>query len=198
MDRSRVKKPLRPSLHRTDHGHQWELLINFFLIATAALFLYIAIAYFITWYSGETYVSRYHMLGMLFLAPSSHLMRSLTRNFERESDLKLILNFFLSLVAAVLFLIFQWLAWDDKVQSSPESSPFIFFLSVAHGVYVLLSILCTIIATFLVARKLTDPIKRLIFYTNGYERMKLNLLARVWLFLNVMWAVILAVFLFVG
>ena len=198
MDRSKVKSQVRPSLHQNDHARHWELLINFFLIATSALFIYISVAYYVTWYENTSYVSKYHVLAMLLLLPSGYLMRELTKCFDHEADWKLITNLGISMISAILFCSMQWLAWEDKILSDPDASIFIFYLVVAHGAYTFFTLIGTMVATFVVGRKLSDPIKRLIFYTNGFERMKLNLWARVWLFINVSWAVILAFFLLIA
>ena len=198
MSHSRTGLKLRPSKRRTDHPHQWELLVNFFLIATAALFLYVSAAYFATWYSGDTYLSKYLLMGYLLLLPSTHFMLALPRQFEEEADKKIVFGIGLSLLSLVVFFVFQWLAWSDKIAESPDSSPFIYALSVAHGAYFFLVFALGLIQLIYVGRNLTDMVKRLIYYSNGFQRLKLVLLARIWVFLNILWGVIIFAFLLIS
>lgn len=198
MSQSRTGLKLRPSKNRTDHPHQWELLVNFFLIATAALFLYVAAAYFATWYSGDTYLSKYLFMGYLILLTSSHFMRDLPRSFDDEADRKLLIGLGLSLCGVIVFLVFQWMAWMDNVTTSPDTSPFIYALAVAHASYFLVLSAIVLAHLIFVGRNLTDMVKRLIYYSNGFQRMKLVLLARVWFFLNILWGVILFAFLLIS
>lgn len=198
MSQSRAGLKLRPSKSRTNHPHQWELLVNFFLIATAALFLYVSAAYFATWYSGDTYISKYLIMGYLLLLPSSHLMRALPRKFDEEADKRILLGLGLSLCSVILFLVFQWMAWSDKIASNPDSSPFIYALAVAHAAYFLVLIGISFVHLIFIGRNLTDMVKRLIYYSNGFQRMKLVLLARVWFFLNLLWGVIIFAFLLIS
>ena len=181
-----------------DHPNQWELLVNFFLIATAALFLYVSTAYFVTWYSGDTYLSRYLFMGYLILIPSSHIMLALPGNFDEEAGKKILLGISVSLCTVIVFFMFQWMAWNDKVISDPDSSPFIYALAIAHGAYFLVAFAITVGHLVYISRNFTDVVKRLIYYSNGFQRRKLVLLARVWFFLNALWGAILFAFLLLG
>ncbi|MDW3196980.1 MAG: hypothetical protein R8G66_31675 [Cytophagales bacterium] len=198
MSQSRTGLKLRPSKSQTDHPHHWELLVNFFLIATAALFIYVSAAYFATWYSGDTHLSKFLIMGFLLLLPSSHFMLALPRHFDMEADKKMVLALGLSLLSLVIFFVFQWLAWSDKIVQSPDSSPFIYALSIAHGAYFLLVFVVTLFQLIYVRRNQTDMVKRLIYYSNGFQRMKLVLLARVWLFLNILWGAVIFAFLLIS
>lgn len=189
---------MRPSKSQTDFPHQWELLINFFLIATGALFLYVSAAYFATWYTGDTYLSKYLIMGYLLLLPSAHFMLAMPRYFDGESDKKMVFGLGISLLSVVLFLVFLWLAWSEKSVTSPASSPFIYALSIAYGSYFLLLFAITLGHFIYIGRKLTDMVKRLIYFSNGFQRLKLVLLARVWLFLNILWGAVLFAFLLIS
>lgn len=195
MSESRTGLKLRPSKNRTDHPHQWELLVNFFLIATAALFVYVLAAYFATWYSGDSYLSRYLIIGYLILIPSNHLMLALPRQFDREESKKILFSLGISLSCVVVFLLFQWVAWSDKMAISPDTSPFIYTLAVAHAAYHLLAFGISFGHFIYIGRNLTDAVNRLIYYSNGFQRLKLVLLARVWLFLNILWGAVIFAFL---
>ena len=125
-------------------------------------------------------------------------MLALPRHFDVEADKKLVLALGLSLLSLVIFFVFQWLAWTDKIVQSPDSSPFIYALSIAHGAYFLLVFVVTLGQLIYVGRNLTDMVKRLIYYSNGFQRMKLVLLARVWLFLNILWGAVIFAFLLIS
>lgn len=198
MDQSKTGLKLRPSKSQIDYPLRWELLINFFLIATGALFLYVSAAYYATWYTGSTYLSKYLFMGYLLLLPSTHFVAALPRYFDKEAYKKILYGFGASLISVILFLLFQWLAWSDKQLQSPDSSSFIYGLVVAHAAYFLVAIGITISMMVGIGRNLTDMVKRLIYFTNGFQRLKLVLLARVWLFLNVLWGVVIFVFLFLS
>ncbi len=198
MSQSRARLKLRPSKSRTDHPHQWELLVNFFLIATAALFLYVSAAYFATWYSGDTYLSKYLFMGYLILLPSSHFMLALPRNFDVEADKKILLGLGLSLCCVIGFTVFQWMAWLDKSEFNPDSSSFIYALAVAHIAYFIVVFGIALAYLLYIGRNLTDIVRRLIYYSNGFQRMKLVLLARVWFFLNILWGAIIFAFLLIS
>ncbi len=198
MSHSPTGLKLRPSNRKTDYPHQWELLVNFFLIATAALFLYVSAAYFATSYSGDTYLSKYLFLGYLVLLPSSHFMRAMPDYFDKEADKKIKYGLIVSLLCVVLFLFFQWQAWLEKTIESPETSPFIHALTVAYGAYFFVVFGITLGVLVFVRRNLNDMVKRLIYYSNGFQRLKFVLLARVWFFLNILWGVVLFTFLLIS
>lgn len=198
MSQSRTGLRLRPSKSQTDYPHQWELLVNFFLIATAALFLYVSAAYFATWYSHDTYISNYLIMGYLLLLPSIHFMLALPRYFDEEANKKILFRIGLSLISVIAFLVFQWMAWSDKVVTAPDTSSFIYALAVAHAAYFLLTFAITFCHLIYIGRNLTDIVKRLIYYSNGFQRLKLVLLARIWIFLSILWGVIIFVFLLIS
>mgnify|MGYP006266299439 CR=1 FL=1 len=80
----------------------------------------------------------------------------------------------------------------DAVQRQSE---FMYVLSGLHLIHLVAVLGVTTYFTIYFAKKLSNPIQKLVVGTNPFEGLRLSMISQVWLFLHVVWAVIFIAFL---
>ncbi len=180
--------------------HPLQMIVIAFMIASCAIFLYIIIAYLATSHDQFPIRSDYFILSSIVILLSGQGLRGITQHFDSEHSKRLLLHLVFVLVLNLSFLVFQYLGWkevsaESDVLPTAGSLSFFFILMITHAGIVATATLITFVSTAQLAQKLKDAISRLVFYSNKYERLKLTLLNRVWLFLQISWLFIYVTFL---
>ena len=179
--------------------HPLQMVVIAFMIASFAVFLYILIAYLATSRGDHMELSNYFVVSSLLLLLAGQGLRNFRYYFEKERSTHLLSHLILVIVLSCAFLVLQYFGWReiaaDKVVPAIGTMSFFYILCIAHAGMVVSALLITIYTTIRCGWKLREPIKRLIFYSNNYEKLKLGLFNQVWFFLQITWIFIYVTFL---
>ncbi|MEM9324591.1 MAG: hypothetical protein AAGA85_03005 [Bacteroidota bacterium] len=199
MQDQRVGEKIRPAAKGHYEFHPLQMVVIAFMIASFAVFLYILIAYVATKPTAPIGLSKYFVVSSLLLLLSGQGLKSLMYYFEKEQTRRLITTLSVVIASGLGFLTFQYLGWKDiavEMMLSPAGAlSFLYILVIAHGGMVACALVVTLVSTTSWSIKLQDPINRLVFYTNKYEKLKLSLFGQVWFFLQITWMLIYLTFL---
>jgi cytochrome c oxidase subunit 3 len=189
-------------LNRLKEASPVQLMVYMVLFGSGILFLFILIAYFATNLEGESLtIPRQFTYSTIILLFASLPVGKLTSAFDREKSRSLIKYLGTALMSAIIFIFLQisgWLLLKDQLKDLDRSADFLYLLSALHLVHIAVLILATVSFIYYFFRQVSDPIKKLILFTNPYERVRVKMISDSWLYLHALWFVVYLTFLIFG
>ncbi|QCK13659.1 hypothetical protein [Mangrovivirga cuniculi] len=112
-------------------------------------------------------------------------------------NLKRFLGF--GILFTALFGVSQLFAWmnlfNNEVYFDGQAvETLLYLLSGLHLIHIVAGLIFMIALFINSLTRLSDPVEKLIYFTNPFEKMKLSLLHAFWVFMDVSWFVILGTF----
>lgn len=200
MQKEQTKE--KRGIEKIANWHPYQLALYLGMFGSAALFLFILVAYFATSdFKLETlYFSKYFSFSTAILLISSYPVSKLGYFFEKEKKGRLIKSLISTMLFGILFVMLQIFGWYDMKQGGAieimnRHNDFIYVLSGLHFLHLVVLIVVTIYFTYFYSKKLASPVQALIILTNPYQKLKLQLLSQSWFFLHFVWVVIFTCFL---
>ena len=200
MQKEKTKE--RRTIEKIANWHPYQMALYLAMFGSAALFLFILVAYFATsdFTSDALYFSRYFSFSTAILLLSSYPVSKLSQFFEKEKKGRLLKALVSIMLFGILFVMLQIFGWYDMKKAGLISimlrhNDFLYVLSGLHFIHLAALIIVTLYFTFFYSRKIADPVKSLILFTNPYQKLKLQLLSQSWFFLHFVWVVIFMCFL---
>ena len=195
--KTKTKHTLFQKSSREWHHHHLVLLLGMF--GSGMLFLFVLVAYFATRPpSEELYVSKYFTYSTALLLFSSYPISRLTVSFDKEKGRQILKSLMVSAFAGSIFILLQLAGWkemnDTGFSIDHRSSGFLYVLSGLHIVHVLVVVLVNTVLMYRTTAKLIDPISSLVYYTNPYQRLVLQMMTQSWWFLHAIWLFIYLTF----
>ena len=183
-----------------DRVHKYQLLLYLSMFSSGTLFLFILVAFYATKGSEDQLtVSGYFGISTSLLLLSSYPIGRLAEAYRKEKHRQLIKNLSIAAFSGALFILMQLVGWQEMTSNgtgiSERANAFLMLLSGLHLLHIVTMVLVTTVFMYYYARQLSDPVKRLIFLTNPYEEMRLQLLSQSWVFLHILWVAIYLSFL---
>jgi cytochrome c oxidase subunit 3 len=150
--------------------------------------------------SGRSF-PRYFSLSTIVLLVSSYILGQAQRLYRADDLSNLVRCLVATLLLASIFCGLQLAGWHELTQQGvlfrdAPSGTYIYFISgvhIAHIVGGMLYLLALLLRTRHAAR---DGVRTLVFIRNPYHRRQLQAVTVYWHFVDVIWLVLFAVFLF--
>ena len=147
---------------------------------------------------------RYFSLSTIVLLISSYTMAQAPRLYARDDLPSLARCLTATLLLGSIFSGLQLLGWRELLQNgvafrgegSRSSGQFLYLISGLHVAHLLGGMLLLLAVLLRVAHARRDAVRALVFIRNPYYRRVLRLLGTYWHFIDVLWVVLFAVFLF--
>ena len=147
---------------------------------------------------------RYFSLSTIVLLISSYTMAQAPRLYARDELPSLVRCLVATLLLGCIFSGLQVLGWRELLQygvafrgeGSRSSGQFLYLISALHVAHLLGGMLLLLAVLLRAAHAKRDAVRALVFIRNPYYRRVFSLLGTYWHFIDVLWVVVFAVFLF--
>ncbi len=147
---------------------------------------------------------RYFSLSTIVLLLSSYTMAQAPRLYAHDDLARLARCLTATLLLGCVFAGLQVLGWRELLQNgvafrgegSRSSGQFLYLISGLHVAHIMGGMVLLLAVLLRVAHAERDAVRTLIFIRNPYYRRLLRLLGTYWHFIDVLWVVLFAVFLF--
>lgn len=179
------------------------------LLAITVMFVMLVAAYVATRLrsgvpTGLHALPRYFSLSTIVLVVSSYTIGQAPRLYAQDDLGSLARCLGATLLLGSVFAGLQVLGWRELMshgvpfqgQASSSSGQFIYLISALHVAHLLGGMLFLLALLLRVIHADRDAVRSLVFIRNPYHRRQLALLGTYWHYIDVLWIVLFAVFLF--
>lgn len=179
------------------------------LVAITVMFLMLVVAYAAARIhsgvpTGVQPLPRYFSLSTIVLVVSSYTIGQAMRLYEHDDLSSLGRCLGATLLLGCIFAGLQVLGWRELTthgvpfqgETSSSSGQFIYLISALHVAHLLGGMVLLLALLLQVLHADRDAVRSLVFIRNPYYRRQIKLLGTYWHFIDVLWVVLFAVFLF--
>ncbi len=199
------KKQQESTFQKIERMHPHKMLLYLAIIGSSLIFLFMVIAYSISKPQNgflENFVMpKAFVFSTVVLIFSGFVSSRLERYYNEDKIDSLKKGLALTLFLGICFAISQYIGWEELKSSGiylagKASGSFLYVLTGLHVVHLIGGLVFLgylLVNTIWVSK---DPIRTLIMVTNPYEKIKLQIFAIYWQFLDVLWLLLFFYFLF--
>lgn len=200
-----MQKEKKPHWFRKiENMHPYRTLMYLGMFGSGLLFFFLTTAFVLSQpesgvFERSTFPKSFIMSSLLIVV-SSYTSGKILPSF-RLHELKKTKNFLLfTFFLGLLFSGFQFLGWKELSTMGIDfrgvpSGSFLYVLSGIHLFHLCGALIYALVLVIQVEKSGKDPVKSLIHLTNPYERMKLDLFAVYWKFMDAVWLILFVLFL---
>lgn len=180
-----------------------HLLLLFAMVTIAVLFLTLLMAYSFSkpqWTWQQFSFPKVFLISTLVLVASSFSLHKSIAYFRQDEALKFSKSIKYTLWLGLAFVILQVVGWFKLTQQGiylagkPDGS-YLYIISALHAIHLIAGVLILSYIFFKTKAILTDPVKKLLFFSDKAELNFLQLSATYWHFVDILWIVLLLFFL---
>lgn len=179
--------------------HPFKLFMWIAIFSIGIMFLFLIVGFVLTNKIEKFYLPRYFTLSTLLLAASSFAMSRTLGAYKNDQIKVLHTGLVAAFLIAQVFVYSQWCGWQElqshgiHLQGEANGS-YLYLLSGLHLVHFFGGMLFLLFIYRKVFLAFKDPVKNIIYVTDPYEYMKLELLNIYWHFMGGLWLVMYLVF----
>lgn len=183
--------------------HPFTLAIYVTIVGICIMFIFLFLGFIITKNNDNILISKWFTISSIIILTSSFAANQLKPQFLKDNIIKLLRYYYLSLFFAFCFGFTQFLGWNSMLKSGYSfgngniSYTYIYLLSGLHLLHFIGGVSYMIYLTIKTLKAKNDVVVRLIFSTDPYELMLINLLIIYWHFMGILWFVLYFGFLLV-
>ena len=187
---------------RAERWHPLRMLVYLCLFSIAVLFAVLLIAFAgARAYEVHTVhipLPRSFVLSTLLIAASSYSVSSVVKAYKRERFQSLTYRLGLTMILGVLFMVAQVMGWNELQEegvflSGRASGSYLYFIPGLHLLHLAGGLLFLGWMFHRSYEACFDSVKELIFSTDPFQQVKLELLVLGWHFLGLLWVLLFAV-----
>lgn len=185
------------------HPHKMMLMLG--ILGSSLIFIFLLVAYAVSKPLMPEAVTlpfpKGFVISTLLLLTSSFAISRSVEFFVKEKARQLKRTLLITLILGFLFSISQFFGWNELsghniYNSSKEAAVYLYVLSGLHILHVIVGLIYLAYCYILSLKKTTDAVLHLIFFTNPYRKLQLELLTIYWHFIDALWMVLFFYFLF--
>lgn len=199
------KKQQESTFQRIERMHPHKMLLYLAIIGSSLIFLFMVIAYSISkpqnGFLEDFVMPKAFIFSTIILIFSGFISTRLETYYNEDKIRSLKGALGITLFLGICFAVSQYIGWgalnaSGIYLSGKASGSFLYVLTGLHVVHLVggLLFLTYLFINTIWASK--DPIRTLIMVTNPYEKIKLQIFAIYWQFLDVLWLALFFYFLF--
>lgn len=188
-----------------ERTHPYRTMLFFGLVGSALLFLSMAIM-FIIWVSHNPPVENFRLpreftLSTLLLLVSSYTLTLARKYYTEDNDRGLLFSLTGTLVLSGLFTIFQLISWKSVLEQGFSLDKdigitFLFGISAVHFLHAASGMIYLFYLWLKSFDIWNDPVRSLLYFSNKYEGVRLELFSSYWHVVNGLWLFVFLTFLF--
>jgi cytochrome c oxidase subunit III len=183
--------------------HPFKLFLWIAIIGIAIMFTLLTLAYLTTKPPHSTFfIPVWFAVSSIFIVLSSFSLSKSPEYYRKDEIKKLHLSLVLTFLFGLAFIYAQMRGWKELNQQGiylggKVSGSYLFLLSGLHLIHFLGGVIYFLFVYFRVFNAYRDKVKNLIYVTDPYEWMLLDLLTTYWHFVGVLWLLMYFVFILV-
>jgi len=185
------------------HPHQILLYVS--MIGSAVIFLFMIVAFTVSMPAQLDFLKidfpRSFIISTLVLLSSSFTMTRVYPSYLKDDNEAVKKWLGVTFLLGLLFSVLQFTGWQelqskDILFSGERTGAYLYVISGMHVLH-MAGVLCFALYLLLEAHKVSkDAIKRLMYSTSPYQKVKFRMLNDFWHFVDVLWIVLFIYFLF--
>lgn len=133
-----------------------------------------------------------YVLGAFVLFASMFLAFDQKQLYKREKIRKLKINFYANIFISAIFIILQLVA-SYQVQigflekENQEIISYIIYITGMHLIHLIIVQVFSIYVLFRIVSAADDPVKTLVYVTNPFEKLLIDINSKLWVYQSAMW-----------
>jgi len=206
MAKSNIKQKREKGILGTIVGlHPYKTFLYVLVLGIALLFVVCIVAFQMT---KQPFITHSHfqfpkafVVSTFILMLSSIVLGDVLALYERDQILAIRNKLITALLLGLVFIISQFYGWIELVKNGVllqgnASNAYLYVISGLHLFHLLGGIGFMFVEAIKVWTKSKDGVKSLIYFTDPFQKLKLELLRTYWNFMDILWVVIFFYFLF--
>jgi len=188
---------------RIEDMHPYETLLYLGMFGSGLIFLFLTVAFL---FSGLDQLGGMNkkipvsfLISTFLLVSSGYTATRIRIYFQEDNAEKVIRALGVTLLLGLLFTSLQITGWKElqsmgiDFQGIPSGS-FLYVLSGIHVFHLLGAMIFAVILWAQLRNRKNDELKRLILFTNPFEKMRLRLFTVYWQFMDGIWLILFLLF----
>lgn len=202
----KTKAPASSSPFRElESMHPYKMLLLLAMIGSTLIFFFLLTVYS----ASRTLVNppvhlhypKAFVISTLILLLSAFTIHRAAEHFRKEKRKRLHRALVITLFLGIAFAISQGLGWNELSNqhfafNSKGVSTYLYTISAIHILLVSLGLIFLTYCYVLFLKTGNDPVKSLIYYTNPFRKLQLEMLNMYWQYMNTIWLLLSLFFLF--
>ena len=199
----RQTPPSKTWFQKIEKQHPYETLLYLAMLGSGIIFLFLSLSFL---FSGREYLQGLNeqvpfafLVSTFLLVLSGYTAVKMRLYYQEENIVKLNRALQATFTLGVLFMVFQVLGWKQLTDKGINftgipSGSFLYVLSGIHVLHLLGAM--TFAAILLVELRKTqqDVVRRLVWSTNPYEKLRIRLFTVYWQFMDAVWLILFLLF----
>jgi cytochrome c oxidase subunit III len=192
-------------LNELEKMHPYKMLLLMGIFGSILIFFFLLMAYT----ASGTLVDEVNkidfpkafIISTLLLFGSSFTIGRAMEYFEKEETGKLKKALLYTLILAFAFSFSQFIGWNELMNQEADSAVrgaivYLYALSGLHILHMTAGIIYLAYCYVVLIRKSSDAVHSLLYFTNPFRKLQLNLLVTYWHFMDGLWMFLFLFFLF--
>jgi cytochrome c oxidase subunit 3 len=190
---------------RIEKNHPYKTFLFFGLLGSTVVFLSISFLYLTTVAKSGEY-KKFHLpkaftISTLILLFSSFSISRTLKSFKEDSFNDLLKYLVITLGLAMFFCVSQFFGWKSLYDagfflSTKVGVSYLYIITGLHLLHVIAGICLLIYLSFAAYNRSLDMVDSLLFFSNKYQLIKLELACIFWHFIDFIWLCLFLMFLF--
>lgn len=190
---------------RVEKLHPYKTFLFFALLGSTIIFLSLSFLYSlrIAEFSGADgfQIPKAFIVSTVLLLLSSMTITRIARNYETDSFAGIKTSLGITIFLAIAFTISQVIGWNSMYNggyfvNSETGISFIYLISGLHFMHVIGGIAFLGYLLVGIQKNSNDIVKSLLYFTDNYQKTKLELATMYWHFVDILWLGLFFMFLF--
>jgi cytochrome c oxidase subunit 3 len=188
---------------RIEKQHPYETLLYLAMLGSGIIFLFLALAFL---FSGRQSLQGLNeqvpfafLVSTFLLVLSGYTAVKMRLYYQEENIVKLNRALQATFTLGVLFMVFQVLGWKELTDKGINftgipSGSFLYVLSGIHVLHLLGAMIFAAILLVELRKTQQDVVRRLVWSTNPYEKLRIRLFTVYWQFMDAVWLILFLLF----
>jgi cytochrome c oxidase subunit 3 len=199
----RQAPPSKTWFQRLEKQHPYETLLYLAMLGSGIIFLFLALAFL---FSGRQSLQGLNeqvpfafLVSTFLLVLSGYTAVKMRLYYQEENIVKLNRALQATFSLGLLFMVFQVLGWKELTDKGINftgipSGSFLYVLSGIHVLHLLGAMIFAAILLVELRKTQQDVVRRLVWSTNPYEKLRIRLFTVYWQFMDAVWLILFLLF----
>jgi cytochrome c oxidase subunit 3 len=199
----RQTPPSKTWFQRIEKQHPYETLLYLAMLGSGIIFLFLSLSFL---FSGREYLQGLNeqvpfafLVSTFLLVLSGYTAVKMRLYYQEENIVKLNRALQATFTLGVLFMVFQVLGWKELTAKGINftgipSGSFLYVLSGIHVLHLFGAMIFAAILLVELRKTQQDVVRRLVWSTNPYEKLRIRLFTVYWQFMDAVWLILFLLF----
>lgn len=194
-----LKERKLSTIERLESLHPYQMLLYLGIAASTLVFVFMMVAFSVRVLAGHDAMNiilpKPFTLSSIIIVFSGFYVSRLVRKFRKEDMDGLFRYLQVTSILGLVFGMCQILGWfflyhDNATLQTDLSAAYLYVISGLHLLHLVGGMIYISVLNVQLFAKMGDEVKELIYFTDKFQKLKLNLLTIYWRFLEISWLII--------